>query len=28
MGVTDWAGFGDQSPDFKPSKTPLAELHG
>jgi hypothetical protein len=28
MGVDDWAGFGDISPDFKPNKTPLAELHG
>jgi hypothetical protein len=28
MGVTDFTGFGDQSPDFKPMKTPLPELHG
>ena len=27
MGVTDYAGFGDQSADFKASKTPLGELH-
>jgi hypothetical protein len=26
MGVTDFTGFGDISPEFKPSKVPLAEL--
>ena len=26
MGVTDFSGFGDQSAEFKPNKTPLPEL--
>jgi hypothetical protein len=28
MGVTTFDGFGDQTPEFKASKTPLAELRG
>jgi hypothetical protein len=26
MGITDFAGFGDVSPEFKPNKSPMAEL--
>jgi hypothetical protein len=26
VGITDFTGFGDISPDFKANKTPLSEL--